>query len=264
MQRACRPRSSSGPAGEEIFTDKYGRVKVQFHWDREGKNDENSSCWVRVSPGLGRQRAGASYHIPRIGQEVIVDFLEGDPDRRSSPAASTTPSRCRPTRLPANAHPVRHQEPNSTRRAAADSNELRFEDKKGAEQIYLHAQKNEDIVVENDKTEKRRATTRRSASATTAPRRWATTRRSASATTARARSGANETVTVGANQTVDGRRQSHRHGGDSREPHRGCGAAADRGRRPQRTVGATQSHEIGVSDSWDVGIDRSVNIGTND
>ena len=69
-----------GPAGEEIFTDKYGRVKVQFHWDREGKNNADSSCWVRVGQLWAGRRWGASFW-PRIGQEVIVDFLEGDPDQ---------------------------------------------------------------------------------------------------------------------------------------------------------------------------------------
>src|SRR4029077_5627398 len=69
-----------GPSGEEIWTDKYGRVKVQFPWDRAGKADENSSCWVRVSQVWAGGSWGA-LHIPRIGQEVVVDFLEGDPDR---------------------------------------------------------------------------------------------------------------------------------------------------------------------------------------
>src|SRR5205085_5873268 len=69
-----------GPAGEEIFTDKYSRIKVQFHWDREGKYDENSSCWVRVAT-IWAGKGWGVVHIPRIGQEVVVDFLEGDPDR---------------------------------------------------------------------------------------------------------------------------------------------------------------------------------------
>src|SRR5262249_46273604 len=69
-----------GPDGEEIFTDKYSRVKVQFHWDRDGKLDENSSCWIRVGTLWAGKQWGV-IHIPRIGQEVIVDFLEGDPDR---------------------------------------------------------------------------------------------------------------------------------------------------------------------------------------
>ena len=89
VRDVARPRRSSygvqtatvvGPAGEEIFTDKYGRVKVQFHWDREGKRDENSSCWIRVShPWAGKGWGFVS--IPRIGQEVVVEFLEGDPDQ---------------------------------------------------------------------------------------------------------------------------------------------------------------------------------------
>ena len=69
-----------GPKGEELYTDKYGRVKVQFHWDREGKNDEKSSCWIRVSQPIAGKRWGASFW-PRIGQEVVVDYLEGDPDQ---------------------------------------------------------------------------------------------------------------------------------------------------------------------------------------
>ena len=69
-----------GPPGEEIYVDKYGRVKVQFHWDREGKHDQNSSCWIRVSHPWAGKNWGAIW-TPRIGQEVIVDFLEGDPDR---------------------------------------------------------------------------------------------------------------------------------------------------------------------------------------
>ena len=69
-----------GPSGEEIHTDEYGRVKVQFHWDRYGKSDENSSCWVRVSQIWAGKQWGAM-HIPRMGHEVIIDFLEGDPDQ---------------------------------------------------------------------------------------------------------------------------------------------------------------------------------------
>ena len=68
-----------GPSGEEIHTDEHGRIKVQFHWDREGKNDENSSCWVRVAQIWAGKNWGV-VHIPRIGQEVIVDFIEGNPD----------------------------------------------------------------------------------------------------------------------------------------------------------------------------------------
>ena len=78
--QGCQTAVVVGPGGEEIYTDKYGRVKVQFHWDREGKKNENSSCWIRVSHPWAGQGWGA-VSIPRIGQEVIVDFLEGDPDQ---------------------------------------------------------------------------------------------------------------------------------------------------------------------------------------
>ena len=78
--QGCQTAVVVGPAGEEIYTDKYGRVKVQFHWDREGKHNEDSSCWIRASyPWAGKNWGGI--HLPRIGQEVIVDFLEGDPDQ---------------------------------------------------------------------------------------------------------------------------------------------------------------------------------------
>ena len=88
-----------GPPGEEIFTDKYGRVKVQFHWDREGKNDADSSCWVRVgTPWAGKN--WGMIHIPRIGQEVIVDFQEGDPDQPIIIGSVYNADRCRPTTCP--------------------------------------------------------------------------------------------------------------------------------------------------------------------
>jgi type VI secretion system secreted protein VgrG len=90
-----------GPAGEEIFPDKYGRVKVQFPWDREGKKNEDSSCWVRVAtPWAGKQ--WGMIHIPRIGQEVIVDFLEGDPDQPIILGSVYNADQMPPYELPAN------------------------------------------------------------------------------------------------------------------------------------------------------------------
>lgn len=140
-----------GPSGEEIHTDKYGRVKVQFHWDREGKDDENSSCWIRVSYPWAGKNWGA-VHIPRIGQEVIVDFLEGDPDRpiitgRVYNAESTVPYGL-PDNMTQSGIKSR-----STKGGSGDNfNEIRFEDKKGEEQVYIHAEKNQDNIVENDET----------------------------------------------------------------------------------------------------------------
>ncbi len=140
-----------GPAGEEIYTDKYGRVKVQFHWDRDGKKDENSSCWIRVSqPWAGK--SWGTIATPRIGQEVIVDFLEGDPDQPIITGRVYNAEQMPPYELPANKTQSGIKTRSSQGGAAANFNEIRFEDKKGAEQLFIHAEKNQDIEVENDET----------------------------------------------------------------------------------------------------------------
>ena len=98
-----------GPAGEEIYTDKYGRVKVQFFWDREGKSDDKSSCWIRVAQGMAGKDWGAIY-IPRIGQEVVVSFLEGDPDRPLITGVVYNADQMPPYPLPDKKDPKRHQD----------------------------------------------------------------------------------------------------------------------------------------------------------
>lgn len=140
-----------GPAGEEIHTDKYGRVKVQFHWDREGKKDEKSSCWVRVAQSWAGKQWGSIF-LPRIGMEVVVDFLEGDPDRPLITGAVYNADNMPPYGLPANKTQSGLKTRSSTGGGAADYNELRFEDKKGSEQVYVHAQKDFERMVENDDT----------------------------------------------------------------------------------------------------------------
>ncbi|MDZ7591855.1 MAG: type VI secretion system tip protein TssI/VgrG [Rubrivivax sp.] len=140
-----------GPSGEEIFTDKYGRVKVQFHWDRYAKKDERSSCWVRVaSPWAGK--SFGFVQIPRMGQEVIVDFLEGDPDQPIITGRVYNAEQMPPWDLPANATQSGVLSRSSKGGAYGNANALRFEDKKGSEQVWLHAEKNQDIEVENDET----------------------------------------------------------------------------------------------------------------
>lgn len=140
-----------GPGGDEIYTDKYGRVKVQFHWDRKGEHNQNSSCWMRVShPWAGKNWGMIA--IPRIGQEVIVDFLEGDPDSPIITGRVYNAEQMPPYVLPANMTQTGILTRSSKGGSGANANELRFEDKKGAEQIYLHAEKNQDISVENDET----------------------------------------------------------------------------------------------------------------
>ncbi|MCA1686235.1 MAG: type VI secretion system tip protein VgrG, partial [Planctomycetia bacterium] len=140
-----------GPQGQEIFTDKYSRVKVQFFWDRLGANDANSSCWVRVAtPWAGKQ--WGTYHIPRIGQEVLVDFLEGDPDRPIIIGGVYNDADMPPYTLPDNATRSGVKSRSSTEGTADDFNELRFEDKKGSEEVYFHAEKDFNRVVENNDT----------------------------------------------------------------------------------------------------------------
>lgn len=140
-----------GKKGEEIWTDKYGRVKLQFHWDRYGKSDENSSCWVRVSQAWAGQGWGAM-HLPRIGHEVIVEFLEGDPDRPIVTGCVYNGDNGVPYDLPANQTQSGIKSRSTKKGAAANFNEIRFEDKKDEEEVYIHAEKDMNVVVENDAT----------------------------------------------------------------------------------------------------------------
>lgn len=142
-----------GPSGEEIYTDEHARVKVHFHWDRHDNSDENSSCWIRVSQYWAGKQWGA-IHIPRIGQEVIVEFLEGDPDRPIITGRVYNGEQVPPYGLPANKTQSGIKSRSSKGGSDPNFNEIRFEDKKGEEQLYIHAEKNQDNVVENDETTK--------------------------------------------------------------------------------------------------------------
>ncbi|HGM7024729.1 TPA: type VI secretion system tip protein TssI/VgrG, partial [Pseudomonas aeruginosa] len=137
----------TGPPGEEIHCDRYGRVRVQFHWDREGQGDDKSSCWLRVASGWAGNGYGGLV-IPRVGMEVLVDFLEGDPDQ---PLVSGCVYHA--------AHPVPYELPANQTRSVFKSlsspggggyNELRIEDRKGQEQIFVHAQRDWDENIEHD------------------------------------------------------------------------------------------------------------------
>jgi type VI secretion system secreted protein VgrG len=139
-----------GPAGEEIYTDKYGRVKVQFHWDREGKYDEKSSCWVRVSQNWAGKRWGAMF-LPRVGQEVIVDFIEGDPDRPIITGRVYNAGAMPPYALPD--EKTKSTIKSYSSKGGAGFNEIRFEDKKGSEQLFVHAEKDKHVRVKNDRVE---------------------------------------------------------------------------------------------------------------
>jgi type VI secretion system secreted protein VgrG len=140
-----------GRDSEEIWTDQYGRVKVHFHWDRHDQSNENSSCWIRVSQAWAGKNWG-SMQIPRIGQEVIVSFLEGDPDRPIITGRVYNAEQPVPYDLPANATQSGMKSRSSKGGTTANFNEIRMEDKKGAEQLYIHAERNQDIVVEVDES----------------------------------------------------------------------------------------------------------------
>ncbi len=128
----------TGPSGEEIHTDEYGRVKLQFFWDREGVGDEKSSCWVRVVMPHAGARWGI-FMLPRIGEEVLVAFEHGDPDRPIVVGSVYNANNMPPYPLPENA--TRSTMKSSSSKGGAGFNELRFEDKAGEEEVFLHAQK---------------------------------------------------------------------------------------------------------------------------
>ncbi|WOA52023.1 type VI secretion system Vgr family protein [Dickeya solani] len=137
-----------GPAGEEIYCDEFGRVKLQFPWDRYGASDDQSSCWVRVSQGW----AGGQYGliaIPRIGHEVVVSFLEGDPDQPI--VTGRTFHATNPSPYPLPASKTRTSLRTSTHKGAG-FNELRFEDQAGQEEVFIHAQKDMNTVVLNNRS----------------------------------------------------------------------------------------------------------------
>jgi type VI secretion system secreted protein VgrG len=138
-----------GPSGQEIFTDKYSRVKVQFPWDREGQNDANSSCWVRVATTWAGKQWGF-VQIPRIGQEVIVSFEEGDPDRPIITGSVYNAALMPPFDLPTNMTQSGTISRSSPKGESTNFNQLWLEDKKGSELVYFHAEKDFHRVVENN------------------------------------------------------------------------------------------------------------------
>lgn len=139
-----------GPPGEEIHTDQHGRVKVKFYWDREGKKDDASSCWIRVSQ-LWTGNGWGGMHLPRIGQEVIVDFLEGDPDRPIIIGRLYNGLNLPPYPLPEGK--TRSCIKSGSTPGGEGCNEIRFEDKKGAEQLFIHAENRQDNRVKVDSLE---------------------------------------------------------------------------------------------------------------
>jgi type VI secretion system secreted protein VgrG len=234
-----------GKAGEEIWTDKYARVKIQFPWDRYGKSDENSSCWVRVSQTWAGKNWGG-IQIPRIGQEVIVDFLEGDPDRPIITGRVYNDISMPPYALPGNMTQSGVKS-RSTKSGTPDNfNEIRFEDKKGSEQVYIHAEKNQDNVVENDETTQvghdRTENVGNDETITIGHDRTETV-------------GNNETITIGVNRTETV--------GSDESVTIGKNRTHIVGVNDMLTVGTAQEVTVGATRALTVGSDQTINIGSN-
>ncbi len=232
-----------GPASDEIWTDAYGRVKVQFPWDREGQNDENSSCWVRVSQAWAGSSFGA-IHIPRIGQEVIVDFLEGDPDRPIVTGRVYNDANMPPYDLPDNQTQSGIKSRSTPDGAFGAGNEIRFEDATGREEVFVQAEKDMRVTVKNDQS----ISVAQQRAATVGADDQLTVGGSLTRSVAIA-----ETVTVGALQAVTV----------------GAAQTLSVGAEQMTTVGATQTTNVGGDraatvggdDAVDVTGDRTINVG---
>jgi type VI secretion system secreted protein VgrG len=149
VMRGVQTATVVGPKGEEIYCDKFGRVKVQFHWDRVGKKDEGSSCWIRVSQPWAGQNYGGMW-LPRIGQEVIVDFVEGDPDRPIITGRVYNANQMPAWKLPDKQNWSGFKTRSTKGGGQDNANELRFDDTKGEENIVLHAEKDLEVSVEKE------------------------------------------------------------------------------------------------------------------
>jgi type VI secretion system secreted protein VgrG len=142
----CETALVVGPSGEEIWTDKHGRIKVQFPWDRDGVKDDKSSTWIRVAQSVAGKGFGALF-LPRVGQEVVITYLNGDPERPLVTGCVYNGENATPVTLPANQTQTVIRTRSS--KQGTEGNELRFEDKKDSEQLYMHAQKDMLVEIEN-------------------------------------------------------------------------------------------------------------------
>jgi type VI secretion system secreted protein VgrG len=235
----------TGPAGQEIWTDKYGRVKVHFHWDRTGPKDENSSCWIRVSNPWASSGFGG-IQVPRIGDEVVVDFLNGDPDRPLITGRVYNASSMPPWDLPASATQMGLMSRSTPEGDPSNANALRFEDKKGAEQLWLHAERNQDIEVENDEThwvgQDRKKTIDRDETVKVGQDRTETVDRNETITVH-----GNRTETVDQNETIT-IHQNRKERVDLNE---------------DVSIGVNQTHRVGANRNRNVGVNETVTVGAN-
>jgi type VI secretion system secreted protein VgrG len=243
-----------GKDGEEIWTDKYGRIKVKFPWDRDPEKHEKSSCWIRVSyPSAGKNWGGIS--LPRMGQEVIVSFLHGDPDQPMITGRVYNAVQMPPYALPANMTQSGMKSRSSKGGTPDNFNEFRFEDKKGSEFVFLHAEKDQSIEVEHDEAHwvghDRTKTIDHDEISHIKHNRTETVDENETITIVKNRSedvGVNETISIGKNrsETV------------------GENESLEVGKNRERNVGENETITIGKKHTIDVGDTRQTTIGKDD
>jgi type VI secretion system secreted protein VgrG len=242
-----------GPSGDEIYTDKYGRVKVQFQWDRYGKADENSSCWIRVSHHWAGKNWGM-IAIPRMGHEVIVDFLEGDPDEPIITGRVYNAEQMPPYDLPANKTQTGIKTRSSLKGSGANFNEIRFEDKKGSEQVYIHAEKNQDNMVEND------------ASHTVGHDRTKSIGNDEKTSVGNDRTekvGNNESITIGVNRTEKVGSNETINIGSNRTKSVGASETVSVALQRTHSVGVNETISVGAAQEISIGAMQAVTVGAN-
>jgi len=251
-----------GPGGEEIWTDQYGRVKVHFYWDRHDQSNENSSCWMRVSQSWAGKNWGA-VQIPRIGQEVIVSFLEGDPDRPIITGRVYNAEQTVPYDLPANATQSGVKSRSSKGGTPANFNEIRMEDKKGAEQLFIHAEKNQDIEVENDESHwvghDRTKTIDNDETVHVKHDRTETVDHNETITIGVDRTekvGNNETITIGVDRTEKV--------GSNEKINIGSNRTEDVGSNETISIGANRTEKVGSDEKISIGANRTEDVGSNE
>ena len=264
-----------GPSGEEIYTDDQGRVKVQFHWDREGKKDEKSSCWIRVAQNWAGKTWG-SFFLPRIGQEVVVHFMEGDPDCPLVTGGVYNPEQMPPVSLPGSKTQTTIKTRSTKGGGPANFNEIRFEDKKGGEELYIHAEKDNTFIVENDRnknvghdesssignnrTEKVGVDEKITIGSNRTEKVGADEKVDIGANRTKT-VGSNDTLTVGANQsrTISGNRDDKVSGNETRS------VSGDRTRSVSGsesvTVSLQRTHKVGINETIGVGVAQEITVG---
>jgi len=275
----------TGPSGEEIHTDEFGRIKVHFYWDRHDDRDDKSSCWMRVSQAWAGKNWGF-IAIPRIGHEVIVEFLEGDPDRPIVTGSVYNGENGVPYDLPANKTQTGLKSRSSKGGSTDNFNEIRFEDKIGEEQVYVHAEKNQDNIVENDETTSvghdRTENVGNDETITIGNDRTEKVGNNETISIGNDRAedvgnnetiaiavdrtetvGSNETITVGSNRTLTVNANEVKTVIVTRTHSVGVNEMISVGAAQQTNVGGMQSNTIGINQDNSVGANQSTDVGSN-